>query len=102
DFPGFHVESSLGSHFFHNVTSMNIGYLTVPSNESGVFVDWKWLASLPRSRQTVHCNWARLDRPLDILMDGRNGRSAVLKPGIAPASTSTGPDSIKCAAASCD
>jgi hypothetical protein len=30
DLPEFKVESSLGSHFFHNVTSMNIGYFTVP------------------------------------------------------------------------
>ncbi len=80
DLPGFHVESSLGSHFFHNVTSMNIGYLTVPSNEPGVFVDWAWLDSLPRFRQSRHCNWSRLEKPLDIRMDGRNGRSVVMKP----------------------
>ena len=59
---------------------MNIGYLTVPSNEPGVFVDWAWLDSLPRFRQSRHCNWSRLEKPLDIRMDGRNGRSVVMKP----------------------
>jgi hypothetical protein len=29
---GFQVDSSLGSHFFHNLTSMNIGYCTVGVN----------------------------------------------------------------------
>ncbi len=27
--PDFHVDASLGSHFFHNVTSMNVGYFSV-------------------------------------------------------------------------
>jgi hypothetical protein len=27
--PNFHIDASQGSHFFHNVTSMNIGYLAV-------------------------------------------------------------------------
>lgn len=79
DLPGFHVESSLGSHFFHNVTSMNIGYLTVPGNEQGAFVDWSWLANLPLVSKTQHCNHARVVHPLDILMDGKAGRSVILK-----------------------
>ena len=27
--PNFHLDASLGSHFFHNVTSMNVGYFSV-------------------------------------------------------------------------
>ncbi|MCU0455065.1 MAG: hypothetical protein MUE74_02090, partial [Bacteroidales bacterium] len=29
DLPGFNLDASLGSHFFHNVTSMNVGYFSV-------------------------------------------------------------------------
>ncbi|MBL8968720.1 MAG: hypothetical protein JNG85_17075 [Spirochaetaceae bacterium] len=79
DLPGFRVESSLGSHFFHNVTSMNIGYLTVPANEGPSFVDWAWLASFPPERRTAHCVWTRLPEPLEILMDGRKSKALVRK-----------------------
>jgi len=79
DLPDFSVESSLGSHFFHNVTSMNIGYLTVPHAGGRSSIDWDWLASKPRAGESAHCVWTLLDEPLDILMDGRVSRSAVLK-----------------------
>ncbi|MEI6876280.1 MAG: PEP/pyruvate-binding domain-containing protein, partial [Spirochaetota bacterium] len=79
DLPEFRVESSLGSHFFHNVTSMNIGYLTVPYSGGRSFVDWEWLASQPRSGESAHCVWTCLEEALDIVMDGRNSRSVILK-----------------------
>ncbi len=78
DLPDFRVDSSLGSHFFHNVTSMNIGYFTVPA--SGLSrVDWEWLASFPPERRTAHCAWTALPEPLEILMDGRRSRAIVRK-----------------------
>ncbi len=79
DLPGFSVESSLGSHFFHNVTSMNIGYLTVSSPGSS-FVDWAWLAAQPVERRSAHCVWTSLAAPLEVLMDGRRSRAIVKKP----------------------
>ncbi len=80
DLPGFSVESSLGSHFFHNVTSMNIGYLTVSASSAESFVDWEWLAAQPVRKRTDHCVWTVLDSPLEVLMDGRSGCAAALKP----------------------
>ncbi|MBU0926256.1 MAG: pyruvate, phosphate dikinase [Spirochaetes bacterium] len=80
DLPDFRVDSSLGSHFFHNVTSMNIGYLTVPWGGGAGKVDWAWLAGLPVERRTESCVWASLASPLDIVMDGKRGRSIVRKP----------------------
>jgi len=79
DLPDFRVESSLGSHFFHNVTSMNIGYLTVPMNGGPSFVDWAWLSSIPAKRTTEHCSWTVLSEPLEILMDGRKSKAIVRK-----------------------
>jgi DNA-binding response OmpR family regulator len=79
DLPGFRVDSSLGSHFFHNVTSMNIGYLTVPANQGLSGIDWAWLASFPPERRTEHCAWTHLPEPLEVLMDGRKSRAIVRK-----------------------
>ena len=41
--PDFHVDASLGSHFFHNVTSMNIGYLSVNQDTNDGTVRWNRL-----------------------------------------------------------
>ncbi|MGA2547588.1 MAG: PEP/pyruvate-binding domain-containing protein [Rectinemataceae bacterium] len=78
EMPGFPVDFSFGSHFFHNVTSMNIGFLTVPG-EGQNFVDWHWLSSFPPERRTAHCARTRLAEPLEIVMDGRKGRAIVRK-----------------------
>ena len=79
DLPGFRVESSLGSHFFHNVTSMNIGYLTVPASGPPSMIDWAWLASFPAEQRSAHCVWTSLPNPVEILMDGRKSRSVIRK-----------------------
>jgi hypothetical protein len=78
DIPGLSVESSMGSHFFHNVTGMRIGYLTVPLEGEGR-IDWEWLYSLEAERRTAHCARTRLPEPLGLLMDGRRSRAVVLK-----------------------
>ena len=78
EMPGFAVDFSFGSHFFHNVTSASIGYLTIPA-EGGSFVDWAWLSSLECVRRTAHCARAVLAEPLGIAMDGRKGRAVVRK-----------------------
>jgi CheY-like chemotaxis protein len=80
DLRDFKVESSLGSHFFHNVTSMNVGYLTVPWDGGEGRVDWEWLYAFEPARRTARCARTRLPGPLEILMDGRSSRAAVLKP----------------------
>ncbi|MDP3179128.1 MAG: hypothetical protein Q8M76_14570, partial [Spirochaetaceae bacterium] len=79
DLPDFRVDSSLGSHFFHNVTSMNIGYFTVPENGGLSLVDWAWLASFPAESSTAHCARTRLPEPLEIIMDGRRSKAIVRK-----------------------
>jgi hypothetical protein len=79
DLKDFVVDSSLGSHFFHNLTTMDIGYLKV-SARGRDRIDWVWLKALEPEMTTKHCRWTRLDKPLDVRMDGRNGRASILKP----------------------
>ncbi|MCE5256366.1 MAG: hypothetical protein LLF89_05905 [Spirochaetaceae bacterium] len=81
DLPDFVVDSSLGSHFFHNLTSLKIGYMKVGQDAAKAFVDWQWLRSIPLIRKTRHCVWSQSERPFDIQMDGRSSRIAVMKPG---------------------
>ncbi|MGF7140449.1 PEP/pyruvate-binding domain-containing protein [Roseimarinus sediminis] len=68
DFP---IDASLGSHFFHNVTSMNVGYFSVPYNSGESFVNTDMLKVLPVVRRTNYIKHVRFSGPLEILMDGR-------------------------------
>ena len=36
-------ELSFGTHFFHNLTSLQIGYMTVNAATGNGFLDWDWL-----------------------------------------------------------
>ncbi len=75
----FQADASLGSHFFHNVTSLNIGYFTVPYPRGTNILDWDWLRRQPevsRSGCLVH---TLLDEPVHIVMDGRRSASAIFK-----------------------
>ena len=80
DLPDFSVDSSLGSHFFHNVTAMNIGYFSAASGSASSFVDWDALATLPVHARTAHCVHARTEDDIDISMDGRLGHGMIRVP----------------------
>ncbi len=76
--PGFPLDSSLGSHFFHNVTSMNIGYLSVKDDSAVDFINWDAIHELPVIRQTEFFRQVRAPRALDIRMNGKR-RAAVVQ-----------------------
>ena len=83
---GYDVEPSQGTHFFQNISSLRIGYLTLPpgaeeSNEkNGQFLDWSWLDERQADTETTHLRHLRLNSPLTIALDGRHGEGIILKP----------------------
>jgi hypothetical protein len=84
-FPDRVVEPSQGSHFFHNLAALRIGYLCVRSARAAAaeaedHADLAWLESLPELRRTAGVRHLRLERPLRVHLDGRSGRAAILKP----------------------
>ncbi len=79
--PGFAVELSQGSHFFHNLTSLQVSYFAV--NYSSHFaIDWAWLAGLAGSEEGEFINHVALPEPLLVKVDGRSGRGCILKSAI--------------------
>lgn len=79
------VEPSQGAHFFHNVTSFRIGYLTLSNLERRHtahrrVLDTEWLARQPALHETDDVRHVRLEAPLRVLLDGRKGAAAILKP----------------------
>ncbi|NLI74936.1 MAG: pyruvate, phosphate dikinase [Candidatus Riflebacteria bacterium] len=77
----FQVDPSLGSHFFHNVTSMNIGYFTVPYGDPPNRIDWTWLRGQPIQDRGEYFVHTALETPLKVVMDGRKSLSVILKNG---------------------
>ncbi|MEW6550261.1 MAG: PEP/pyruvate-binding domain-containing protein [Spirochaetota bacterium] len=84
DLPDFIVESSLGSHFFHNLTSMNIGYAKIGLGGKDK-IDWDWLRNQKALSRGEYCVWTRLESMVEICMDGRSSTGAIMKPGAASA-----------------
>jgi len=75
----FIVDPSQGSHFFHNLTSAGTVYLTINSRTSAGFVDWKWLGNAPAACDFELVRHVALPRPIQVRIDGRTGRCAVLR-----------------------
>jgi hypothetical protein len=75
----FCVDASLGSHFFHNITSKNIGYLHIPYGSDTSFIDWQWLEKQPVAGKTEHFIHVRVDKPLLTKMDGRKSITVIHK-----------------------
>lgn len=68
DFP---LDASLGSHFFHNVTSMHIGYFAVPFENKDSFINFQILHKQDKVEELQYTTHIRFENPLTILMDGK-------------------------------
>ncbi|MDE5691333.1 MAG: phosphoenolpyruvate synthase [Alistipes sp.] len=73
----FDVEPSQGTHFFQNVTSLGVGYLTInPFRGDGLFRQ-----DLLDAREALHdgeyLRLVRFDRPLRVCIDGRSDKGIV-------------------------
>jgi hypothetical protein len=75
--PGYHLDASLGSHFFHNVTSMNVGYFSVNSDTGDGFINWDILNKQTLVEEGTFFRHIRFDKPLRIRMDGRKGKALI-------------------------
>jgi hypothetical protein len=76
--PDFPLDASLGSHFFHNVTSMHVGYFPVPHTGADAFIRFDVLAQQEVVTQTKHVKHVRFAAPLTVLMDGKKQTMAIV------------------------
>ncbi len=74
DFP---LDASSGSHFFHNVTSMNVGYLSVNQELEGNFIKWDMFENQELIQQTKYCRHVRFDKNFAVRMDGKKRISVI-------------------------
>ena len=74
----FRIEPSQGTHFFQNLTSFGVGYITVnPYIEDGT-LDFEKLNAMPATYESDFIRVVRFDKPLEICIDGV-GNKAIVK-----------------------
>jgi hypothetical protein len=78
----YRIDPSQGTHFFQNLTSFRVGYFTVnPYIKEGYFnVDY--LNSLSVIFEDEFIRHVRFEKPLEIMIDGKRHKGAILKPAI--------------------
>jgi len=75
--PELNADPSFGSHFFHNLTNLRIGYLTQKKKNKGF--DESWLNTCKVKKETQYLKWISLNKPLMIQIDGSTGKAIILK-----------------------
>ncbi|MBD3366672.1 MAG: histidine kinase [Candidatus Eisenbacteria bacterium] len=81
DMPDIAVDPSQGSHFFQNITSFGIAYLTVRPEDEHSSLDSEWLDNQPAEEETGYLRHIRLEEPLRILVNSTDRHGVILKPG---------------------
>lgn len=80
-FEDFPLDASSGSHFFHNVTSMNVGYFSVQEELTGSFIKWDILDKQQLIEKTPWFRHVRFDKPVKVRMDGKKRISIITMEG---------------------
>jgi hypothetical protein len=77
DLPDFHLDASLGSHFFHNVTSMNVGYFSINQEAHNGKINWDRLNEQQVIEKGKFFRHIRFEKPLLVRMDGKKGIAVI-------------------------
>ncbi len=75
--PDYPLDASLGSHFFHNVTSMNVGYFSVSQGMKDNNISWEKLKEQNTIDEGRFFRHVRFEKPLLIRMDGKKGMAVI-------------------------
>lgn len=72
------ADFSQGSHFFQNITSLGIPYITV-QNIGNDFIDYDFLAGREPVTTTRYLRHIRFERPVRILVDGTTSQAVIMQ-----------------------
>ena len=77
----YRIDPSQGTHFFHNLTSFHVGYMTINPFINEGYYDYAFLETLPAVSEDQFVRHVRVEEELVIKIDGKTNRGVVLKPG---------------------
>jgi hypothetical protein len=71
-----HLEPSQGTHFYQNIVTFNIGYLTITGDD---MLDFDWLDSITPETEIGPLRHIALESPLKVVLDSRDSEAIVLR-----------------------
>jgi hypothetical protein len=77
-FEDYPLDASSGSHFFHNVTTMNVGYFSVQHGMENNLIAWDVLDRQRVVHETKYFKHICFEKSLIIKMDGKKRISAII------------------------
>lgn len=75
--PNFNVEASQGTHFFQNVTSLGVGYLSLDPSHGDGMLDVEQLDAMPAWFEGEYLRCVEYAEPLYIYVDGQSKKGIV-------------------------
>jgi len=75
----FTVSPSQGTHFFHNLVAMDVGYFYVPYKSEKDFVEWVWLKSQKAHYKGNYVVHVRGSDPYVVRRFGKQGIATIAK-----------------------
>lgn len=75
--PGFQIEPSQGTHFFQNITSLGVGYLTVDTVFGDGSVDFAALDSMPSDAEGKYVRMVAFPSELTAVIDRSEGKGII-------------------------
>ncbi|MCD4651693.1 MAG: PEP/pyruvate-binding domain-containing protein, partial [Candidatus Cloacimonetes bacterium] len=73
----YKVDSSQGTHFFHNLISRNVGYFSIAHDSATDFINWEKIDALPSEGEYTFARHVILQQPVSAVLDGRTGQAVI-------------------------
>lgn len=78
----YRVDPSQGTHFFQNLTSLQVGYLTINDFMNDGFIDITYLNQQKVVYEDAYIKHVIFKNPLSILIDGKKRKAVIYKEGV--------------------
>ncbi len=78
-FADYPLDASLGSHFFHNLTAMNTGYMAINEHHQNDIIRWECFSDAVAIEKLHYVHHLRFAAPLHIEIDGLKRKASVIR-----------------------
>ncbi len=76
----FKIDPSLGSHFFHNMISLRMGYFHIKDKVEDEYINWEWLKNQKIHTETEFVKHIRTEKELSVIIDAKNSKGLIFNP----------------------
>ena len=74
------VDPSFGSHFFQNITSLHVAYITIDPKRKNDILNLDWLSSDNLKQSGQYVDWYRFNQPFLATLNGMTGDGIIYQP----------------------